>query len=1456
MSQQESCSPQKSSGETPEIPCDRYIVGVGASAGGLEALERFFEAVPDDPGASFIVVQHLSPDYESQMKEILGRRTKLPVKKTEDGMELEENTVYLIPPAKTMIVSQGRLLLTEKDSNSLSFPIDVFFRSLATEAQKSSIGVILSGTGSDGTLGCGMIHDAGGLVLAQDENSAKFDGMPVSVVDSGVVDLVLEPEKMPSVIQKFIEKNLTPAVLTENLPPEIPAGALETIFDALHNRFQVDFSQYKASTITRRLQRRIEKNGDQDLDTYAARIMDDAAEVEALYLDLLIGVTQFFRNPEAFESLREKTVEPLVKEENGQIRVWVAGCSTGEEAYSIAILFLEAFRAAGKKPNLKIFASDVHAGSIRIAAEGFYASSALTKVKEEYLQRYFSAQEEGYKVAADLRQAIVFTEHNLIKAVPFTRLHLITCRNLLIYFQPNAQKKVFSFFHFGLRASGYLMLGTSEAISHLEEEFSVIDSHWKIFRKRRDLRLSKEIASSASVTVAGSFASRSPERRSAPDTQLNRIATSWEQRGNDRGILQTYDCLLNHFMPPGVLVDDRFRMIHLFAGGERYLRIRPGRTSQSVLDMVHDDIKASVSSALQHCVKDAKEVRYSGVQHLNDQGKEITIAVTPFPEPSSGELLFCISFIEEGRQEPLRSLPEAEDADVHTYHGMKQELEHELRLTQENLQATIEELETSNEELQATNEELVASNEELQSSNEELHSVNEELDAVNSEHQEKIAALSELNGDIDNMLAATRIGVIFLDEDLIIRKFTPSIATSFRFRNSDIGRLFHSFSHPLQYGALEEDLRRVREDREVIVRALPPHEEKKYQLRIGAYVGEDQEVSGLILSVLDITSAEETEQRVAELSDIVMSSNDAIIGFSASGMITSWNRGAEMLYGYTANQAEGKSALDLIIPESDASSFMIELDSALSGEKPAAQQVARRTRTGALLTVTSRLSTATPSDSNKTQVSSIERDISDDVAVRLERDRLAHLFEITSDFVTIVDGNGHVIYLNSAGKRLIGLPPTFEERKAQVDLFFSREDRKSLEKNTLPIIQKEGVWSGRLVLTHRDGHSVPVSAVIVKQDGRNGATCSFGAIMRDLTEDEAAYTRLAKSEKIASRIADTLSGVIQNFPEMLVVLDERKQVEFISPDAHAFFKTYGERGSFPLQLDELVDECLQTGRSYLPVDFQGVRTQTIEDGSLRAYLVRVTVLKDRNDQTSGAIVTLQDVTEFRLLNELKTGLIGTVSHELKNPVSSLSMSLELVLEKALGPLTSQQETILESAASDCRRITSTITSLLDLARFEEGEMAVPQIETHPSELLQESFEHNRSFAAAADVSLEQSVSSDCPHFNCDYDRTVIVLDNLVSNAMKHSSSGHAITLSARLVEEGMEFSVCDQGPGVPEKHQDEIFAKFFRVPRDKAPGSGLGLNIAREFVQAQGGRIGYRDAEGGGACFYFILPVE
>ena len=837
---------------TPVVRKDRFpVVGIGASAGGLEALERFFEHMPEQTGMAFIVVQHLSPDFKSVMDELLARKTRIPIHRVEDGMELRPDAIFLIPPKKDMITSNGRLLLTDKDPRQLvTLPIDHLFRSLASDCADRAIGIILSGTGSDGSRGIQDIHDAGGLVIAQTPDSSKFDGMPKSAVQTGACDLILTPDEMPQALMRYIKHPCSTesgAGATEALVPE---SGIEHVFRLLRVSYGIDFSHYKTSTVARRIDRRLLLNRSLDIDDYVRGMENDKDELNNLYKDLLIGVTRFFRDADAFERLIQKYLPEQLADHNpdDEFRVWVAGCATGEEAYSLAIALHECFAAMQRPLNVKIFATDVHRTSLDHASAGIYSDAQLGDISPERLERFFVRKSETtFQVTQELRQIVVFAPHNLLRDAPFTKMDLITCRNLLIYFQEPAQRKVLSLFHFGLRTGGLLFLGPSESPGELNDEFTCLDPHWKLYRKRRDIRLLADLR----LPLSPGTSTRS---------QLGTVSV--KTGGTlfpDQHILGTYDVLLDRFMPPSLLVNEQRELVESFGGANRFLHVRSRRVSTDVCDLVDPALKVLLSGALPRVFRDRQGVSYRGIRlGAPDAERLVNVTLSLVENDRSSLVHALITIVEEG-------LPPAVVPNVTTEVDVSRAsqdqimaLESELRYARENLQATIEELETSNEELQATNEELVASNEELQSTNEELHSVNEELYTVNAEYQKKITELTELTQDMDNLLESTQIHTLFLDRKLRVRKFTPMIADTFNLMPQDIGRRIDSFTHGIDFPDLVETISTVMTTGVSFEKQVCDRRGIWFLLRILPYHAKD-EISGVGLTLIDLSNIKEAE---------------------------------------------------------------------------------------------------------------------------------------------------------------------------------------------------------------------------------------------------------------------------------------------------------------------------------------------------------------------------------------------------------------------------------------------------------------------------------------------------------------------------------------------------------------------------------------------------------------------
>jgi two-component system, chemotaxis family, CheB/CheR fusion protein len=889
-----------SSVEVPPQPGrPMYVVGIGASAGGLEALEHFFDHVPRESGMAYVVVQHLSPDFKSLMEELLGRHTGLPIHLVENGMLVEPDHVYLIPPKKEMIISRGRLLLSERErTHELALPIDVFFRSLAQDCGKRAIAVVLSGAGGDGSRGIRDVHDAGGLVLAQDE-SAQFDGMPRSARDAGVASFVVAPQEMPAILVEHASSSgagpSSPAIETSALPI-----GLDAVYQMLEREFGIDFTHYKPSTVTRRIERRLQLARVENVSDYVERLRSGRGELDVLYRDLLIGVTRFFRNEAAFEVLEHQVLPELLRRgaADTPFRVWVAGCATGEEAYSLAILLAELSPKYGGRP-IKIFATDVHPGSIEQAGRATYPEESIANVSPDRLDRYFHRRGSAYQLIPDIRQMVVFAQHNVIKDAPFTRMDLVSCRNMLIYFQPPLQHKVLSLFHFALNRGGVVFLGPSESPGPLLDDFEVVDRQWRIYRKFRDVRMP--------VDPRLQPARHDTRARAGDVVPMTRPSMS--------GLLSTYDALLDEVMPPSLLVNDAGELVHAFAGASKYLRMRDGRQDLGVLDSVENELRMVLIGGLSRVKKDPRPIAFNGVR-IHVDGKDLVHRVTVRRVRGRNDRGAHVLITLDVTEGAPRALADAREIELDRASGERlNALESELSYTKENLQAAVEQLESSNEELQAANEELLASNEELQSTNEELQSVNEELYTVNAEYQRKISELTELTNDIDNLLSSTDVGAIFLDPQLRIRKFTPQIAASFTLLPHDIGRSIETFTHKLDHPELIDDLRRVLASGVAVERELRNRSGGAYFLRILPYRAMGA-VEGVVVTLIDVSGLKAAEDALFHerylLNSLLSSIPDAIYFKDAHGRFIRANEPmAARLQLADPKDAEGKTAFDL-----------------------------------------------------------------------------------------------------------------------------------------------------------------------------------------------------------------------------------------------------------------------------------------------------------------------------------------------------------------------------------------------------------------------------------------------------------------------------------------------------------------------------------------------------------------
>ncbi len=838
----------------------QYVVGIGASAGGLDALEKVFATMPPDTDAAFVVIQHLSPDHKSMMASLLARHTVMPVLMVEDGMPIEANHVYLIPPGSIMHLENEILRLTPKSPRALTLPVDVFFQSLATSYGDHAVGVILSGTGSDGTRGAGAINEAGGFLLAQEPEDAKFDGMPRSVISTGLVDAVLPVDKISARIVTHLtnQPGQIPAEVVNHLQrsPVAPESAFSGILHLLSQVGGINFEEYKPGTVTRRIERRMAVRQINSLESYLALLNYDRTELHTLRREMLIPVTSFFRDADAFEALQQQVIEPLVaSRETGQaLRVWCAGVSTGEEAYSIAMLFLEAFERLKRWPLLKLFATDVEQSNIEAASSGSYPESIMTEVSAQQLERFFTKRGNQCVVKSEVRQCIVFARHNLLVDPPFTKMDLVVCRNTLIYFRSAAQHRVMRRLQYALAPMGCLFLGSSESLGDLQADFQTLSARHKIWKLVRPTSLPLNLSQSLPASPPGMVLARRPTASGKP------------RQMPETAVQQGFSVLLNAFgPPPAILVNASHELVHSYGDVGRFLEWKEGQATLDINRMLPDPLVPVVAALLFKTMREGSNVKSDIVRlatgasdaHGHPLYRHVCVSSWPVGEVD-GQRLSLLVFEEVN----LAERPDATvmiNVDSESAERLEV-LEHELAATRESLQATIEELETSNEELQATNEELMASNEELQSSNEELQSVNEELNTVNAEYQEKIDILNRVNADLDNLARVVSAGTVFVDEHLHLTRFSPDAASIFRLRDVDIGRPLGDLTHALDFPNFMEELERSLAETLMIERAVQGLDGRHFLVKMLPYQIPSSSARGVVISFIDMTAVHQASR--------------------------------------------------------------------------------------------------------------------------------------------------------------------------------------------------------------------------------------------------------------------------------------------------------------------------------------------------------------------------------------------------------------------------------------------------------------------------------------------------------------------------------------------------------------------------------------------------------------------
>jgi two-component system CheB/CheR fusion protein len=892
------------------------IVGIGASAGGLEALEEFLRKVPPKPGVAFVLVQHLDPTHKGMLVELLQRATSMPVKQAEDRLRVEPDHVYVIPPSKDMSLLHGALhLLPQVSPRGLNLPIDFFFRSLAEDQQERSIGVILSGMGSDGTLGLRAIKEKAGACFVQSLASAKFDGMPRSAIDAGLADVVADVGQLPARIIDY--RRHTPHLgRADRLVEDEAEGALEKVFVLLRANTGNDFSLYKQTTILRRIERRMGLHQIDDIAHYVRFLRENPREIDLLFKELLIGVTSFFRDPAAWEHLKGDVMPALLsaRATGGVLRAWVPGCSTGEEAYSLAMIFKEAMEPLRPVKNLglQIFATDLDKDAIEKARQAVYPDNIAADVSPERLRRFFVQEERGYRVGKEIREMVVFAPQNIIMDPPFTKLDILSCRNLLIYLSSELQKKLIPLFHYSVNPGGVLFLGSAETIGAGSELFTPLDGKTRLYR-----RLDQSVAG---VPVELPATPPPHDRRVAGEPEPDLVT---QQKGAPPNLQVLADrVLVQRFSPVGVLCSDKGDLLYVSSRAGNYLEPAVGKANLNIFAMARDGLRSDLSRAFSTALRQERAVTVRGLKvgaSGGPQTVDLTVQRLAEPKELAGTVLVVIAEAPAGQ--PAPRAPRRPAVPAHTI-----ELERDLARAREEVQTTREEMQTSQEELKSTNEELQSTNEELQSSNEELttskeemQSLNEELQTVNHELQVKVDELSRANNDMKNLLNSTDIATLFLDGDLNVRRFTTPTTRIFKLIPGDAGRPITDLTSDLNYTDLADDAREVLRTMLFKEKVAAARDGRWFLVRIMPYRTLENLIDGVVITFSDASASRTLDttlkEQASQLQQMADSLPNLVWGCGADGACEYVNRQWVDYTGFSEKAHYGFGWLQNVHPE-------------------------------------------------------------------------------------------------------------------------------------------------------------------------------------------------------------------------------------------------------------------------------------------------------------------------------------------------------------------------------------------------------------------------------------------------------------------------------------------------------------------------------------------------------------
>ncbi len=1469
------------------------VVGIGASAGGIDALRKFFAATSATSGMAFVVIQHLSPDHESLMADILARYAPMPVHQIEDGMCIEPNHVYVIRPGRTVTLEDGHLRLGEPvEKRGHRRPVDDFFRSLAQEQHEKAIAVVLSGMGTNGTAGAQAIKAVGGLCIAEDPERCEFPGMPRSLIHAGYADQVLGAEEIPDLLLRYVQHpylQLDPkghARAVREL--ERHRSELTDIITLVRTRTGHDFTSYKLPTVLRRIQRRMGLIGAVELDDYLAHLKARTEEAEALANDLMINVTGFFRDPEAWEALRISVVRPMVEARAADepIRAWVTACASGEEAYSLAILIAEEAARARKKLNVKIFATDTADKSLARARAGVYPTGIEADFPPERLERFFEQDEHTYRIKKELREQLVFAPQDVLRDPPFSRVDLITCRNLLIYLEPEAQRRALTLLHFALRDGGYLFLGNAETLGRTDELFEVVSKRWRMYR-----RTGATQHGFADLTTL-----RAPEVRPVPGTPAP-VAIA---RPSSTVAIQA--ALLEKFGPPTAVVDANERIVYFHGDAEPYLMHPSGETTQSLLELVRPHLRPAVRSALRQA---ATEKRATTIEQSDpgEAGEVIRITAEPL-RPGRAPEHFRVSF-----EHPVGTAPAPVPAPHRLRAGADVALEEEARMLRRELQTSVEAFEATNEELKASNEEVTSINEELQSTNEELEtgkeelqSLNEELTTVNAQLQTKLFELEALTNDLENLLSSTDIAVVFLDPQLKVRRFTPAISDLLTLIPSDIGRPLAHLAQKFSDGDLIADAGQVLAKLVPLESEVHSQTDRWYLRRTLPYRTEDNRIDGVVITFIDISARKRAERAIAaaqaRLQAVIEQMPAAVLVIEApTEALALANRQTSALFNqpfplpfighkWTAVYSAFRGL------HSDGRIYEPQewpLARALATAETVRDEELDFVRVdGTRGTVSMSTSLVRNPAGETVAIVAAFWDITErkraERALRDSERRLHDLIEALPAAVYTTDAAGRITMFNQAAVEFSGRTPQLGIDAGCVAWKLYRPDGTPLPHEQCPmaVALKEGrpVRGIEAVAERPDGTRIdfiPYPTPLFDDAGK-----LIGAVnmLVDITERRRAEQAQRRSEERFRLLVDSAhefslftldrAGRITSWNRGAERVTGYSEEEVLGQSTAILFTPEDRAAGVPEAELRRVSDTGSALDERWHVRKDGTRFWTIgevtaahdSDGALQGFVKIMRDQTDRKATDARLQEALQSAQQLRMKAEgasrAKDEFISTVSHELRTPLNTIRLWSRMFMSgKVRGQEVIEGGKMIDRASLAQQQL---IDDLLDVSRMATGHLRLVARDTLLSAAVSTAVDAVRSLAESRKITLSTELSTEVGAVRVDPDRIQQVVWNLLANAVKFTPEGGLIEVQMRRVNGTVEIEVTDTGKGIRADFLPQVFDRFRQAEAGATrqyAGLGLGLAIAKQIVELHGGTIRARsDGEGRGAIFTVYLPLE